>query len=143
MKFLVALLLIGATSAPAFAGGPVFRRRDRVIRYEENCYKKVERYIPGYYDRHGNWRHGYVKQHTKKVPCGGYYVPKTTPHYHYEEEHPNMGNVDNNSCVEGTVAGGLLGGALGGVLSKKDNWIWAIPSGMVAGSMIGCQVDGG
>ena len=35
-----------------------------------------------------------------------------------------MGHVDNNSCVEGTVAGGLLGGALGGVLSKKDNWIW-------------------
>ena len=114
-----------------------------MIRYEENCYKKVERYIPGYYDRHGNWRHGYVKQHTKKVSCGGYYVPKTTPHYHYEEEHPNMGHVDNNSCVEGTVAGGLLGGALGGVLSKKDNWIWAIPSGMVAGGMIGCQVDGG
>ena len=143
MKFLVALLLIGATSAPAFAGGPVFRRRDKVVRYEENCYKKVEKYIPGYYDRHGNWRHGYVKRHTKKVPCGGYYVPKTTPHYHYEEEHPNMGHVDNNSCVEGTVAGGLLGGALGGVLSKKDNWIWAIPSGMVAGGMIGCQVDGG
>ena len=143
MKFLVALLLIGATSAPAFAGGPVIRRRDRVVRYEENCYKKVERYIPGRYDRHGNWRHGYVKRHTKKVPCGGYYVPKTTPHHHYEEEHPNMGHVDNNSCVEGTVAGGLLGGALGGVLSKKDNWIWAIPSGMVAGSMIGCQVDGG
>ena len=143
MKLLVALLLIGATSAPAFAGGPVFRRRDKVVRYEENCYKKVERYIPGYYDRHGNWRHGYVKRHTKKVPCGVYYVPQTAPHYHYEEEHPNMGHVDNNSCVEGTVAGGLLGGALGGVLSKKDNWIWAIPSGMVAGSMIGCQVDGG
>ncbi len=145
MKLLVALLLISATSAPAFAGGPVFRKRDRVIRYEENCYKKVERYIPGRYDRHGNWRHGYVKQHTKKVPCGGYYMPQTTPDSfpRYEEEHPNVGNVDNNSCVEGTVAGGLLGGALGGVLSKKDNWIWAIPSGMVAGSMIGCQVDGG
>jgi outer membrane lipoprotein SlyB len=54
-----------------------------------------------------------------------------------------MGRVDNNSCKEGTVAGGLLGGALGGVLSKKENWIWAIPSGMVAGGMIGCQVDGG
>ena len=141
---LAALFLIGATSAPAFAGGPRIRHHgDRTIRYEENCYKKVERYIPGYYDRHGNWRHGYVKRHTKKVPCGGYYVPQTAPHYHYEEEHPNMGHVDNNSCVEGTVAGGLLGGALGGVLSKKDNWIWAIPSGMVAGSMIGCQVDGG
>ena len=98
MKFLVALLLIGATSAPAFAGGPVFRRRDRVIRYEENCYKKVERYIPGRYDRHGNWRHGYVKQHTKKVPCG-YYMPQTTPNSfpRYEEEHPNVGNDDNNS----------------------------------------------
>ena len=61
-----------------------------------------------------------------------------------EEEHPNMGHVDNNSCVEGTVAGGLLGGALGGVLSKKDNWIWdPYSSGMVAGGMIGCQVDGG
>ena len=142
MKLLAALLLIGATSAPAFAGGPVIRGQ-RNVHYEEKCYKNVERYIPGYYDRHGNWRHGYVKRHTKKVPCGGYYVPQTAPHYHYEEEHPNMGHVDNNSCVEGTVTGGLLGGALGGVLSKKDNWIWAIPSGMVAGSMIGCQVDGG
>ena len=48
-------------------------------------------------------------------------MPQTTPDSfpRYEEEHPNMGNVDNNSCVEGTVAGGLLGGALGGVLSKK------------------------
>ena len=53
------------------------------------------------------------------------------------------GHVDDNSCIEGTVAGGLLGGALGGVLSKKENWIWAIPTGMVAGSMVGCQVDGG
>ena len=143
MKFLVALLLIGATSAPAFAGGPVFRRRDRVIRYEENCYKNVEKYIPGYYTEWGAWRSGYVKKTRRKVPCGRRYIPQTAPHYHYEEEHPNVGHVDNNSCVEGTVAGGLLGGALGGVLSKKENWIWAIPSGMVAGSMIGCQVDGG
>ena len=51
--------------------------------------------------------------------------------------------VDDNSCIEGTVAGGLLGGALGGVLSKKENWIWAIPAGMVGGAMAGCQVDGG
>ena len=54
-----------------------------------------------------------------------------------------MGRVDDNSCAEGTVAGGLLGGALGGVLSKKENWIWAIPTGIVGGAMVGCQVDGG
>ena len=81
-----------------------------------------------------------------RVPCERpQYMPQSTPRSfpRYEDPHPNMGRVDNNSCVEGTVAGGLLGGALGGVLSKKDNWIWAIPSGMVGGAMIGCQVDGG
>jgi outer membrane lipoprotein SlyB len=72
-------------------------------------------------------------------------MPQTSPDTfpRYEEEHPDVGSHDDNSCVEGTVAGGLLGGALGGVLSKKDNWIWAIPTGIVSGAMVGCQVDGG
>ena len=89
---------------------------------------------------------GYVRRYNKKVrvPCERpSFMPQSAPHYHYEEQYPGVGRVDNNSCKEGTVAGGLLGGALGGVLSKKENWIWAIPSGMVAGGMIGCQVDGG
>ena len=149
MKLLAALLLIGATSAPAFAGGP--RTRDRGYRYQggyaeqEKCFRKEyrEEYVPGTMSSPG-----YVRSYKKRVrvPCERpQFMPQSTPHYHprYEDPHPNMGRVDNNSCVEGTVAGGLLGGALGGVLSKKDNWIWAIPSGMVAGSMIGCQVDGG
>ena len=116
-----------------------------MIRYEENCYKKVERYIPGRYDRHGNWRHGYVKQHTKKVPCGGYYMPQTTPDSfpRYEEEHPNMGNVDNNSCLEGSILGGIAGAGAGAALSRGDGRWWAIPLGIVGGSMVGCQVDGG
>ena len=148
MKLLAALLLIGVTSAPAFAGGP--RTRDG-YRYQggyaeqEKCFRKEyrEEYVPGTMSSPG-----YVRSYMKRVrvPCERpQFMPQSTPHYHprYEDAHPNMGNVDNNSCVEGTVAGGLLGGALGGVLSKKDNWIWAIPSGMVAGSMIGCQVDGG
>ena len=41
MKLLAALLLIGATSAPAFAGGPVIRGQ-RNVHYEEKCYKNVE-----------------------------------------------------------------------------------------------------
>ena len=143
MKLLATIALIGLTATPALAGGP--RVRFRQTHYEGYCYKNVEKYIPGYYNKHGQWVGGYVDTDRKRVPCGRYYMPQTSPDSfpRYEEEHPNMGHVDNNSCVEGTVAGGLLGGALGGVLSKKDNWIWAIPSGMVAGSMIGCQVDGG
>jgi hypothetical protein len=149
MKLLAALLLIGVTSAPAFAGGP--RTRDSGYRSQggyaeqEKCYRKEyrEEYVPGTMSSPG-----YVRSYKKRVrvPCERpQFVPQSTPHHHprYEDAHPNMGRVDNNSCVEGTVAGGLLGGALGGVLSKKDNWIWAIPSGMVAGGMIGCQVDGG
>ena len=46
---------------------------------------------------------------------------------------------DDNSCLEGTLAGGVLGGALGGLLAKKDNF----PAGAVGGALVGCQVDGG
>ena len=146
MKLLAALLLIGATSAPALAGPATGGYRSRGgYAEQEKCFRKEyrEEYVPGTMSNPG-----YVRSYKKRVrvPCERpQFMPQSTPHYHprYEDAHPNMGNVDNNSCVEGTVAGGLLGGALGGVLSKKDNWIWAIPSGMVAGSMIGCQVDGG
>ena len=146
MKLLAALLLIGATSAHALAGPATGGYRSRGgYAEQEKCFRKEyrEEYVPGTMSSPG-----YVRSYKKRVrvPCERpQFMPQSTPHYHprYEDAHPNMGRVDNNSCVEGTVAGGLLGGALGGVLSKKDNWIWAIPSGMVAGSMIGCQVDGG
>ena len=146
MKLLAALLLIGVTSAPALAGPATGGYRSRGgYAEQEKCFRKEyrEEYVPGTMSSPG-----YVRSYKKRVrvPCERpQFMPQSTPHYHprYEDAHPNMGNVDNNSCVEGTVAGGLLGGALGGVLSKKDNWIWAIPSGMVAGGMIGCQVYGG
>ena len=146
MKLLAVLLLIGATSTPALAGGPATRYRSRGgYAEQEKCYRKEyrEEYIPG------TMRNpGYVRTYKNKVrvPCERYqYMPQSTPRSfpRYEDPHPNMGRVDNNSCAEGTVAGGILGGALGGVLSKKENWIWAIPSGVVGGAMIGCQVDGG
>ena len=145
MKLLAALLLIGATSAPALAGPRTGYRSQGGYAEQERCFRKEyrEEYVPGTMSSPG-----YVRSYKKRVrvPCERpQYMPQSTPRSfpRYEDPHPNMGSVDNNSCVEGTVAGGLLGGALGGVLSKKDNWIWAIPSGMVAGSMIGCQVDGG
>ena len=144
MKLFAALLLIGMTSTPALAGGPVYRHRgDRTIRYEENCYKKVEKYIPGYYDRHGNWRHGYVKRYTRRVRCGRHYMPQVSPDIRYEEEHPNVGRHDDNSCIEGSILGGIAGGGLGAALSRQDGRLWAIPLGIVGGAVAGCQVDGG
>ena len=145
MKLLAALLLIGVTSAPALAGPATGYRSRGGYAEQEKCFRKEHReeYVPGTMSSPG-----YVRSYKKRVrvPCERpQYMPQSTPHSfpRYEDPHPNMGRVDNNSCVEGTVAGGLLGGALGGVLSKKENWIWAIPTGIVGGAMVGCQVDGG
>jgi len=142
MKKLALLLLPLFVAGPAFAGGPRIRGQ-RNVYHEEYCYKNVEKYTPGYYNEYGTYFRGKVRVRRERVPCDRYRGPEFSPHIRHEEPHPNVGRVDENSCVEGTVAGGLLGGALGGVLSKKDNWIWAIPTGIVGGAMVGCQVDGG
>ncbi len=134
MKLFLAAI-IALTPTAAFAGEP--RTSQPGWSHQEKCFKTVyrEEYVPGTMNSPG-----YVKSYKEKVkiPCenkvGRYgHVPPT----------PTRSNVDDNSCVEGTVAGGILGGALGGVLSKKENWIWAIPTGIVGGAMAGCQVDGG
>ena len=134
MKLALAALILFASAMPADAKPGRYSSRPGYAE-EEKCYRKEyrEEYVPG-----TSKNPGYVKKYHKRVqvPCERpTFMPQTTPHSfpRYEDSHPNMGRVDDNSCVEGTVAGGLLGGALGGVLSKKDNWIWAIPSGMVAG----------
>lgn len=54
-----------------------------------------------------------------------------------------------NSCVEGTIAGGIIGGAGAAAanhyIGNGDpiNLLWQIPAGLLVGSMIGCQIDGG
>jgi|TARA_B100000035_G_C20714754_1_gene428579 uncharacterized protein YcfJ len=135
MKLIAALLLIGATSAPAFAGGPVFRGQ-RNTYHESFCYKNTEEYVPGYYDKYGKYVGGYVRYNKKKVPCNNHYHHNTDPY-------PNVGTEDNNSCVEGSILGGILGGGAGAAMSRGDGRWWAIPLGIVSGSMVGCQVDGG
>ena len=121
-----------------FAGGPVTRGQ-RVYR-ESHCYENVEQYIPGYYNKHGQYVGGYVKHRRNKIPCG--YAP--VRNYHAPSYHQPGGNVDNNDCSGGTdPVGALLGGGLAGFGSRgKDRW-WAIPAGVVGGAMLGCQVDGG
>ena len=87
-----------------------------------------EEYIPG-----TRKEPGYVKKWEEivEVPC-----PGTNSKIKNSE-------LDNNDCSEGTIAGGILGGGLATAISRgKDRW-WAIPAGVIGGSMIGCDLDGG
>tara|TARA_Y100001968_G_C19195216_1_gene637178 strand:+ start:381 stop:767 length:387 start_codon:yes stop_codon:yes gene_type:complete len=88
----------------------------------------IEEYVPGTRNNPG-----YVKswEETVEVPCPG--VNSTT----------NQNKIDDNDCTEGKIAGGILGGGLATAVSRgKDRW-WAIPAGVIGGSMAGCQIDGG
>ena len=113
----------------------MFADHKRVFR-EEYCYKNVERYIPGHYTDSGRYVRGRVKVTRKRVPCR-----RIKPHTHHHHHHSS--NVDDNSCIEGGVLGGIAGAGLGAALSRGDGRLWAIPLGIVGGSMVGCQVDGG
>ena len=87
-----------------------------------------EEYIPG-----TRKDPGYVKkwEETVEVPCPG------------SNSTINQDEFDNNDCSEGKIAGGILGGGLATAISRgKDRW-WAIPAGVIGGSMVGCEVDGG
>ncbi len=87
-----------------------------------------EEYIPG-----TRKDPGYVKrwEETVEVPCTE--IQSTI----------DKREFDNNDCSEGTIAGGILGGGLATAISRgKDRW-WAIPAGVIGGSMVGCEIDGG
>lgn len=122
-----AILLTALMIAPL----PAFAGHRRV--YEESyCYENIERYVPGYYNHSGTYVRGRVNVTRERVPCR---YRKYRPHYQHQE--------DNNSCIEGSILGGIAGGGLGAALSRGDGRWWAIPLGVVGGSMVGCQVDGG
>ena len=90
-----------------------------------------EEYIPG-----TRRDPGYVKkwEETVEVPCPG---------SNSTINKKNNDDFDNNDCTEGKIAGGILGGGLATAISRgKDRW-WAIPAGVIGGSMVGCEVDGG
>ena len=105
----------------------------------KSCYRSEyqEEYIPGTEDSPG-----YVRswKETIEFPCRNNTTTIIRPRRTVVERHYE---VDDNDCTDGKIAGGLLGGGLGAALSRGDGRWWAIPLGVVGGSMIGCDIDGG
>jgi len=107
--------------------------------YSKTCYRSEyrEEYVPGTEDNPG-----YVRswQETVEFPCERNKASITRPRRTVVEK---QYEVDDNDCTDGKIAGGLLGGAAGAAMSRGDGRWWAIPLGVVGGSMIGCDIDGG
>ena len=104
--------------------------------HTQRCYRSEyrEEYIPGSEDNPG-----YVKswKETIEYPCN---EPDTRTRRQVIER---QYEVDDNDCTDGKIAGGILGGAAGAALSRDEGRWWAIPLGVVTGSAIGCDIDGG
>ena len=141
-----ALLL---TTTPVLAS-PVFSgESQRGYSNQRSCFKTEyrEEYIPGTEDNPG-----YVKswKDTIEVPCedvnpdvGWRRHPSPSQSERpYYRRHVTV-YEDTNDCSDGKIAGGLLGGGIAAAISRGDGRWWAIPTGIVAGSMIGCDIDGG
>lgn len=104
--------------------------------HTQRCYRSEyrEEYIPGSEDNPG-----YVKswKETIEYPCN---EPDTRTRRQVIER---VQEVDDNDCTDGKVAGAILGGGVGAALSRDEGRWWAIPLGVVTGSAIGCDLDGG
>ena len=134
---LAALLALAPVSSIA---SPVPNHSQVGYSSSRTCFKTEyrEEYIPGTAESPG-----YVRSwnDTLEVPCRD--TPVSIEPRTYRRHVTVYENVDTNDCSEGTLAGGLLGGGLAGFGSRgKDRW-WAIPAGIIGGSMIGCAIDGG
>ena len=91
-----------------------------------------EEYVPGTANRPG-----YVNSwhDTIEVPCN--HSRPSRPIFQREP------SPDGNECSEGAILGGILGGGAAAAISQGDGRWWAIPLGIVSGSVIGCDIDGG
>ena len=132
MKVLVASLL---ALTPVSASAEYVDSRSGYA-HTQKCYRSEyrEEYIPGSEDNPG-----YVKswKETIEYPCN---TPDRGTRRQVIER---VRKVDGNDCTDGKVTGAILGGGIGAALSQVEGRWWAIPLGVVTGSAIGCDIDGG
>ena len=127
MKILLASVIALSSVTPVLADD-----YQRGYSSSRTCLKTEyrEEYVPGTRDYPG-----YIKTYneTVEVPCSNRssVIRETTVQY------------DNNDCTDGKIAGALLGGGAAAAMSRGDGRWWAIPLGVVTGSAIGCDLDGG
>ena len=131
MKILLASLLALSPMAAIADDGIIWKTTSRT------CYRETyrEEYVPG-----TKSAPGYVSSYSEiiEVPCKSERVV-SDPMIRRE----TVVEYDNNDCSDGKIAGALLGGGAGAAMSRGDGRWWAIPLGVVGGSMIGCDIDGG
>ena len=139
MKSIITLLTLAGIVAPQAA------LAQRFIGYEERvCYKEEIRevYVPG-----NRNRRGYIDYERRmvEVPCRRNRLDTSNigPWNPHQPQYIPRGNVDDNSCIEGAILGGILGGGAAALGSRGDGYAWSVPLGIVGGSLIGCQIDGG
>ena len=94
-----------------------------------------EEYVPGTARSPGYINSWYD---TVQVPCWRHRPSRPSPPIWQREPSP-----DGNECSEGAILGGILGGGAAAAISQGDGRWWAIPLGIVSGSVIGCDIDGG
>ena len=127
MKILLASVIALSSVTPVLADD-----YQRGYSSSRTCLKTEyrEEYVPGTRNNPG-----YIKTYneTVEVPCSNRssVIRETTVQY------------DNNDCTDGKIAGALLGGGAAAAMSRGDGRWWAIPLGVVTGSAIGCDLDGG
>lgn len=128
MKHLIPLSILLLLPLPSLANG---NSSQRGYSQEQTCYENVyrEEYIPGTRRSPGRIER---RDERVEVPCKN----------SYNEPAPTTSNMDDNSCLEGSIIGALLGGGIGGAVSREEGRWVAVPGGAVAGALIGCQIDG-
>jgi hypothetical protein len=93
---------------------------------ESYCYVNTEQYIPGYYDRYGNYVSGYVNRTRNRVPCNN------NPYGYGRATNPNC---NPTRTILGATLGGSIGRSMTSTRNNRRNRDWATALGASLGGL--------